>query len=66
MDYIVDKNWIYVTRHYMQPELLVLSRDGGATIAYREMIGKSPTVIYCGGYPSDLSGRKALVLSYVG
>ena len=47
----------------MQPEPLILSRDGGATIAYREMTGKSPTVIYCGGYHSDMSGSKAVALS---
>jgi len=66
LDYIVNKIWIYVTRHFIQPELLVLSRDGGATIAYRKMIGKSPTVICCGGYHSDLSRRKALAPSHVG
>ena len=47
----------------MQHEPLILSRDGGATIAYREMTGKSPTVIYCGGYHSDMTGSKAVALS---
>ena len=47
----------------MQPEPLILSRDGGATIAYREMTGKTPTVIYCGGYHSDMTGSKAVALS---
>lgn len=47
----------------MQPEPLILSRDGGATIAYREVTGNTPTVIYCGGFHSDMTGSKAVALS---
>jgi pimeloyl-ACP methyl ester carboxylesterase len=49
--------------HFMQPEPLILSRDGDATIAYREVTGNSPTVVYCGGYHSDMTGSKAAALS---
>ena len=39
-----------------------LPRDGGATIAYRASPGKSPGVVFLGGYRSDMSGSKALAL----
>ena len=39
-----------------------LSWGGGATIAYRASPGKSPGVVFLGGFRSDMSGSKALAL----
>ncbi len=39
-----------------------LPREGGATIAYRRTSGKTPGVVFCGGFGSDMSGTKAAAL----
>lgn len=40
----------------------LLSRPDGATIAYRRVAGKSPTVVFLGGFKSDMTGAKASAL----
>ena len=40
----------------------VLERPDGATIAYHRLAGKSPGVVFLGGFMSDMSGTKALAL----
>ncbi len=40
----------------------ILSRPDGATIAYRRLGGKKPTVVFLHGYHSDMTGGKALAL----
>lgn len=40
----------------------ILTRDGGATIAYRRLEGKSPGVVFLGGFMSDMTGTKAIEL----
>jgi len=40
----------------------ILPRPDGATIAYHALEGKSPGVIFCGGFKSDMTGTKALAL----
>ena len=47
----------------MQPKPLTLTRDKGATIAYHAVAGMSPTIIYCGGYHSEMTGSKATRLA---
>ncbi len=39
-----------------------LTRADGATIAYHYHKGKSPGVMFCGGFMSDMDGTKALAL----
>lgn len=39
-----------------------LARDGGVTIAYRRLDGKSPGVVFMGGFNSDMQGTKAVEL----
>ena len=39
-----------------------LSAADGATIAYRKVPGKSPGVVFCGGFKSDMTGTKATAL----
>jgi pimeloyl-ACP methyl ester carboxylesterase len=39
-----------------------LARPDGATIAYHALKGKSPGVLFCGGFMSDMTGTKALAL----
>ncbi len=39
-----------------------LDRPDGATIAYHRTPGKSPGVIFCSGFMSDMGGTKALAL----
>jgi pimeloyl-ACP methyl ester carboxylesterase len=39
-----------------------IARAGGASIAYRRRSGKSPTVVFLGGFMSDMSGSKASAL----
>lgn len=34
-------------------------REGGARIAYRRVQGRTPTVVFLGGFSSDMSGTKA-------
>lgn len=40
----------------------ILTRADGATIAYHAHTGKSPGVIFCGGFNSDMTGTKAVAL----
>ncbi len=40
----------------------ILSRERGATIAYRRSAGKPPGVVFLGGFMSDMSGTKATTL----
>ena len=40
----------------------ILARPDGATIAYRRLVGKSPGVVFLGGFRSDMTGTKALFL----
>lgn len=39
-----------------------LTRPDGATIAYHRVPGRSPTVIFFGGFRSDMTGTKAMAL----
>jgi len=39
-----------------------LTRPDGATIAYHKTAGKSPGVVFCGGFKSDMTGTKATAL----
>jgi pimeloyl-ACP methyl ester carboxylesterase len=43
-----------------QPRLL--DRGDGSTIAYHAHPGKSPGVVFCGGFASDMTGTKAIAL----
>ncbi len=47
----------------MQPKQLTLAREGGATIAYQTTAGIPPTIVYCGGLYSDMTGSKATALA---
>jgi pimeloyl-ACP methyl ester carboxylesterase len=40
----------------------ILTRHDGATIAYRQLGGRSPGVLFCTGFRSDMTGTKALFL----
>ena len=40
----------------------ILPRPGGATIAYRKTAGRSPGIVFLGGFQSDMTGNKALEL----
>jgi pimeloyl-ACP methyl ester carboxylesterase len=40
----------------------ILTRDGGVTIAYRQIDGKTPSVVFLGGFMSDMQGAKAMEL----
>ena len=42
----------------MRPQ--TLTRRGGATIAYRSSPGKTPGVVFLGGFRSDMTGEKAV------
>ncbi len=44
------------------PGQQTLDRPGGATIAYCKSAGKSPGVLFMGGFASDMSGTKASAL----
>jgi pimeloyl-ACP methyl ester carboxylesterase len=37
----------------------ILTRDDGATIAYRRRAGKTPGLVFLGGFMSDMNGTKA-------
>lgn len=39
-----------------------LRRPDGVTIAYHRSPGKSPGVVFCGGFKSDMTGTKAMAL----
>lgn len=43
-----------------QPQILAC--PDGATIAYHHLPGRSPTVVFLGGYASDMTGTKAMFL----
>ena len=40
----------------------ILTREDGATIAYRRSAGKAPGVVFLGGFMSDMTGTKARTL----
>jgi len=40
----------------------ILARENGATIAYRQTLGKNPGVVFIHGLRSDMNGNKALAL----
>src|SRR5438477_498202 len=40
-----------------------LTRQDGATIAYRRLTGSTPGVVFLGGFRSDMTGTKALYLA---
>lgn len=40
----------------------ILTRPGGASIAYRRLAGSAPGVVFLSGFRSDMSGTKALFL----
>ena len=40
----------------------ILTREDGATIAYRRRAGKSPGIVFLGGFMSDMTGTKAATL----
>ena len=46
----------------MSDNPLILSYSDGPTIAYHHFPGKEPGVIYCAGFNSDMTGKKALAL----
>jgi pimeloyl-ACP methyl ester carboxylesterase len=43
-----------------QPQ--ILARDDDATIAYHRLEGKSPGIVFLGGFMSDMTGTKAMAL----
>jgi pimeloyl-ACP methyl ester carboxylesterase len=40
----------------------ILTRDGGATIAYHRQTGSSPGIVFLGGFRSDMTGTKGMFL----
>jgi pimeloyl-ACP methyl ester carboxylesterase len=44
------------------PEVRFVTRDGGARLAYVSHPGTGPTVVFLGGYASDMTGTKASYL----
>jgi pimeloyl-ACP methyl ester carboxylesterase len=40
----------------------MLSASGGVSIAYHKVAGKSPTIVFLGGFMSDMTGAKALAV----
>jgi len=52
------------TLNAAQPDRLpaILAREDGATIAYHRRTGRSPGVIFLGGFMSDMTGTKARTL----
>jgi pimeloyl-ACP methyl ester carboxylesterase len=43
-------------------EVSILTREDGGTIAYHALAGKSPGVVFLGGFMSDMTGTKATAL----
>lgn len=43
-----------------QPQ--IVAREDGATIAYHRLAGKSPGIVFLGGFMSDMTGTKATAL----
>jgi pimeloyl-ACP methyl ester carboxylesterase len=46
------------------PELKRLTRDDGETIAYLQRAGKTPTVLWLGGFKADMNANKAQALAH--
>jgi pimeloyl-ACP methyl ester carboxylesterase len=46
------------------PELKRLTREDGETIAYLQRAGKTPTVVWLGGFKSDMNADKAQALAH--
>jgi len=44
------------------PDPAILTRPDGTAIAYHHLAGKSPGIVFCGGFMSDMEGSKALAL----
>jgi pimeloyl-ACP methyl ester carboxylesterase len=44
------------------PRPLYLEAAAGVSIAYHKTSGKSPMVVFCGGFMSDMTGTKAMAL----
>ena len=44
------------------PDIEHLNRPDGETLAYRRLAGSGPTVVWIGGFRSDMEGTKALAL----
>jgi len=44
------------------PEPQILTREDGATIAYHQIAGRTPGVVFLTGFKSDMTGGKALAL----
>lgn len=42
-----------------EPAPAILTREDGATIAYHRRAGKSPGIVFLGGFMSDMTGTKA-------
>jgi len=40
----------------------ILTREDGATIAYRRLAGRTPGIVFLGGFMSDMTGTKARAL----
>jgi pimeloyl-ACP methyl ester carboxylesterase len=40
----------------------IVTREDGSTIAYHRLAGKSPGVVFLGGFMSDMTGTKAIAL----
>jgi pimeloyl-ACP methyl ester carboxylesterase len=40
----------------------ILAREDGATIAYHRLAGRSPGIVFLGGFMSDMTGTKAVTL----
>jgi pimeloyl-ACP methyl ester carboxylesterase len=69
---MLDSVAVMVTDSEMNPiatpsgELLnkprILARADGATIAYHRLEGKSPGIVFLGGFMSDMTGTKAVAL----
>src|SRR5579862_7438236 len=45
-----------------EPAPEMLARDGSETVAYRRRSGRSPGVVFLGGFMSDMTGTKAAAL----
>lgn len=46
----------------MSPPEQILARPDGTAIAYHHTAGRTPGVVFCGGFMSDMSGTKASAL----
>lgn len=48
-----------MSRAIAESQHRLLTRENGACIAYRYLEGRSPTVVFLGGFTSDMTGTKA-------